>query len=33
MKKPFSWVSPKLEVKETENYGKGVFAQETIKKK
>jgi SET domain-containing protein len=28
----FSWISPKLEVKETGRYGIGVFAAENIKK-
>ncbi len=30
--RPFSWMSPKLEVRETEKYGKGVFAKTDIKK-
>lgn len=28
----YSWVSPKLEIRETGNYGKGIFAKELIKK-
>lgn len=28
----FSWMSPKLEVRSTDRYGKGVFAKEAIKK-
>lgn len=35
IKKPkmtFSWMNPKLEVQETESYGKGVFAKKNIKK-
>ena len=28
----FSWMNPKLEVRETGKYGKGVFAKENIKK-
>lgn len=31
-KQSFSWVNPKLEVRETKKYGKGVFAKEDIKK-
>ena len=31
-KRMFSWMSPKLEVRDTEKYGKGVFAREGIKK-
>lgn len=30
--RPFSWMSPKLEVQETGKYGKGVFAKADIKK-
>jgi hypothetical protein len=30
--KPFSWMNPKLEVRETQKYGKGVFAKKDIKK-
>ena len=30
--KKFSWMNPKLEVRRTEKYGKGVFAKENIKK-
>ena len=28
----FSWMNPKLEVRDTEKYGKGVFAKENLKK-
>jgi len=28
----FSWMNPKLEVRDTKKYGKGVFATEEIKK-
>lgn len=31
-KKTFSWMNPKLEVRETGKYGKGVFAKKNIKK-
>lgn len=31
-KKPFSWMNPKLEVKNTKKYGKGVFAKKNIRK-
>jgi hypothetical protein len=31
-KRTFSWMNPKLEVRETEKYGKGIFAKEFIKK-
>lgn len=31
-KRTFSWVNPKLEVKETGKYGKGLFAKNKIKK-
>ncbi|MFA6047800.1 MAG: SET domain-containing protein-lysine N-methyltransferase [Parcubacteria group bacterium] len=31
-KRMFSWMNPKLEVRETEKYGKGVFAKEDIEK-
>lgn len=30
--RPFSWMNPKLEVRETQKYGKGVFAKKDIKK-
>jgi hypothetical protein len=30
-KQPFSWMNPKLEIKRTSKYGKGVFAKEAIK--
>ena len=30
--RPFSWMNPKLEVRDTEKYGKGVFAKKNIKK-
>lgn len=30
--RPFSWMNPKLEVKDTKKYGKGVYAKEIIKK-
>lgn len=30
--RPFSWMNKKLEVRDTEKYGKGVFAKENIKK-
>jgi len=30
--RPFSWMNPKLEVRETQKYGKGVFAKKNIKK-
>lgn len=32
LKRTFSWVSPKLEIRETGKYGKGVFATKGIKK-
>lgn len=32
MKKTFSWVNPKLEVKKTKKSGEGVFAKKNIKK-
>jgi uncharacterized protein len=35
MKRPkplFSWMNPKLDVRQTDRYGKGVFAKEAIKK-
>ena len=28
----FSWMNPKLEVRDTGKYGKGVFAKENLKK-
>ena len=31
-KRMFSWMNPKLEVRETGKYGKGIFAKEEIKK-
>jgi uncharacterized protein len=31
-KRMFSWMNPKLEVRYTEKYGKGVFARENLKK-
>lgn len=31
-KRPFSWMNPKLEVRDTKKYGKGVFTKEDIKK-
>lgn len=31
-KRMFSWMNPKLEVRDTEKYGKGVFAKEKLKK-
>jgi hypothetical protein len=30
--RPFSWMNPKLEVRDTQKYGKGVFAKKDIKK-
>lgn len=30
--RPFSWMNPKLGVRETQKYGKGVFAKKDIKK-
>ena len=30
--RPFSWMSPKLEIRDTKKYGQGVFAKENIKK-
>ena len=30
--RPFSWMNPKLEVRDTEKYGNGVYAKEIIKK-
>lgn len=32
LKNTFSWMNPKLEVRETGRYGKGIFAKEDIKK-
>lgn len=32
MKRTFSWVSPKLEVKNTKKAGEGIFAKERVKK-
>lgn len=32
IKSTFSWINPKLEIKNTEKYGKGTFAMEIIKK-
>jgi len=31
-KKNFSWLNPKLEVRDTKKYGKGIFAGENIKR-
>ena len=31
-KKMFSWMSPKIEIRDTKQYGKGVFAKDKIKK-
>jgi len=31
-KRMFSWMNPKLEVRDTGKYGKGVFAKENLKK-
>lgn len=31
-KRMFSWMNPKLEVREIKNYGKGVFARKNINK-
>ncbi|MDO8486171.1 MAG: SET domain-containing protein [Candidatus Staskawiczbacteria bacterium] len=31
-KRMYSWMNPKLEVRDTEKYGKGVFAKEKLKK-
>ena len=31
-KRPFSWMNPKLEVRDTKKYGKGVFTKKDIKK-
>lgn len=31
-KRTFSWMNPKLEVRDTKKYGKGVFTKKDIKK-
>lgn len=32
MRRPFAWMNPKLEVRDTREYGGGVFAKQNIKK-
>jgi hypothetical protein len=32
LKRPFSWVNPKIEIRDTSKYGRGVFARELVKK-